>query len=168
MRRHRLVHAPAESGFAMIISLIVLMLLTLLGMSMMKVGGDDVSVAGNTRASASAMYIAQAGIYWGLDTLRRSPFSLDAAGATPSAVLQSAELTLIPDTDPVPELRGWLQLPSSPVSFADGDFRVAILDDVEADGDTTTDTNQRFLLRSLGTDSRGSRSLVEVALTVQD
>ena len=40
-------------------------------------------------------------------------------------------------------------------------------DDDEGDGNDTADTNHRVLLRSMATDARGARRMVEVALGVE-
>ncbi len=153
-----------EQGYALIIAIVVLVFLTLLASTTLRTVATDTEVAGSDRSAQSALYIAQAGTAFGVNLLREAPFNLDDPATTVTSVLGAATLTTIADaTSP---LDGWSELPGSPISFAGGSYRVAIRDDAD-DTDYATDANNTFLLRSLGTDARGSRRLLEITLSAQ-
>ena len=157
MTRHR---ENGERGFALIIAIVVLLFLTMLGMTTLNTAVTDVNVAGKSRASRQALYIAQAGVAWGLDALNAGPFDPNNVGAT----LKNAALTGRAVTGSgVALFDGCLELPNSPVSFGGGTFRVAVTDDAD-DGDVTTDSNGQILLRSLGVDASGGKKLIEVTV----
>ena len=62
-----------ERGFALLMGLTVLGVLTVLGLSVMSSMGEDLVVVRNMRESENALAIAEAGLAWGLDKLNSDP-----------------------------------------------------------------------------------------------
>jgi Tfp pilus assembly protein PilX len=149
-----------EHGFALIIAIVVLLFLTILGMTTLNSTVADINIAGKSRASSQALYIAQAGVSWGLDTLSNAPFTPSDVGTT----LTNGALAGRTIAGTGTPLDGLLELPSSPVTFAGGTFRVGVGDDDDGDDKPLVDANGIIILRSLGVDSSGGKKLVEVTL----
>ena len=178
-----------ESGFSLIIAIMVLVVLTLLGMTVLTGVNVDSDMAGNIRASESALYLAEAGISWGMDTLRNAPYSLSSPSTDVGVALSN---TLCPritgDADclngTVCPIFGWRQLNNTGFqSLGSGRFRVVVSDDSTPYGSASSDrsgvcgtpgtdttcglANQRILMRSLGKDASGAQRLIEVAISNQ-
>ena len=80
MKRTRRVKARAsERGYALILSLFVMMTLFGLGMVVMSSTTGDLKEVGAIRSHASANAIAEAGIAWGIDYMSRT-WDFEAAG----------------------------------------------------------------------------------------
>ncbi len=163
----------------MILVMVLSAVLLILGITISSFVGQDVEQAGSVLRSADALYVADAGVNWGADVLGKAPFNLDTAGTTVDSVLTNVSLTLI--TDPTDPLNGCKELPSSPQTITletipatpfapavvrTGTFRVAIKDDND-NADPNDDTNDRFLLLSLGTASNGARRLIEASMSTK-
>lgn len=175
-----------ERGFALLMGLTVLVVLTILGLSVMSSVGEDLSVVRTMRESENALAIAEAGIAWGLNQLNvmhgleenkqynpilRNDTTVDGSnfydipdandeicqGLSPGQCDNWWEIT---DTDDLPEFGET----DDNVALR-GRFRVVVGDDNDGDDDYTADQNKMILLRALGIDARGAKRLIEVAVT---
>ena len=71
----------SERGFALIIALLVLLVLTLIGISAINTTIFETSISGNERVGTDAFYAAEAGIQIGLNQLPdRTPIPVTAIG----------------------------------------------------------------------------------------
>lgn len=155
-----------ERGSLLVVVIIVLFCLTLLGYATMQLVGTDNEVAGKYRRSQNALYLAQAGVAWGMDLLRGPPYNVTDETENFSDVLAALSDALV--TDDASPLRGYFLLPGSPVTFGDGSYSVGVRDDLEPDGDPTSDTNSRIHLLAVGVGADQSRRAIEVTLMVGD
>jgi len=87
MRQRRVLQAKRETGTILIIALLLLVLLSLLGVTLLTVAATEHSVAFNTAASEGALMAAEAGVNVGINQL--------SANATTST--QAIPLTPLPD-----------------------------------------------------------------------
>ncbi len=153
----------AERGYSLLVAIVVVVFLSALAAITIRTVTSESRVAGDERASQQALYLAQAGIAWGTDMLRRPPYNLDGSGTIDSVLADPSLRTVTVTTDVFYDAtRPWRELPGSPVSYQGGTFRVAIRDD--KDSDPTVDKNGLFQMRALGTDQSGSRRMIEVVL----
>lgn len=152
-----------ERGSVLIVVIVVLFCLTLLGYTTMQVVGTDNEVAGKFRRTQTALYLAQAGVSWGMEELR-STHNVTEELENFTGVLGSLTGTMVEEEgDP---LFGYYQLAGSPRDFGDGSYAVGIKDDVEEDNNLNDDKNGRILLRAVGTGSDQTRRVIEVTLMV--
>lgn len=164
-----MIHPPipkSQRGSVLLIVIVLLFCLTLLGYATMQIVGTDNEVAGNFRRSASALYLAQSGVAWGMDVLAGEPFGVDGDTADFSTVLQTVQANLVSEEGN--GLNNFYQLPNSPVAFGDGQYFVGIKDDPDANPDPLVDTNQRILMRAVGKGSDQTQRVIEVTLMVGD
>jgi Tfp pilus assembly protein PilX len=161
-----------ERGFSIAAAILVLLVLTALGVTVLNSVNTDIEIAGQQRTSESALQLAEAGVAWGQWQIRNAYYGnfsylLVTAAANAGEPTPPPEIT--GDTD-CPNtsclLFGWRDLSGGTVAYGGGTYRVAIKDDDDGDGNLNVDDNNRILLRSLGTDPSGTRRLVEVALMV--
>lgn len=71
-----------ERGSALIITLVVLLALTVLGLGTILLAGADQEVAVYSRTGDQALYVAEAGIYWGAKQVDADVTLIDPAGGT--------------------------------------------------------------------------------------
>lgn len=166
-----------EAGASLIVAIVVTLMLTILAMTVIQSVNTQTKVAGQSRSSENALYIAEAGIAWGINTLQGEPYNI-VPGSDFTSLFDSlkAEAPVISSSDATwPQQEGgkWYELINSR-GFGSGTFRVAVSDDVDGDADPNSatlatnldsDNNKQILLRSLGTDASGSQRLIEVVLT---
>lgn len=130
-----------ESGIALVIALLIMVLLTVLGTAAIMTSTTDVKIGANFQRSSSAFYIAEAGLEAGLDFLGDNFNSTDGW----DTYLQD------PSSDPEGE-----NITSNLVSstVGSGSFNIYTLDDTATegdDGDLSDDTNKKIYLTSKGT-----------------
>ena len=70
----------SQKGVALIIALIILLVLTLIGISAINTTTYETSISGNERAGTSAFYAAEGGTEHGINQLGPPPFDLTAIG----------------------------------------------------------------------------------------
>lgn len=165
----------SERGFSLLIGMSVLILLTVLGIAVVQGINADVDSAASDRGSQSALAIAEAGLTWSLDYLKRT-YALDVATAqtftdiaanshsdlSAYSACNAEEKTAV-DSEPNPAAATWMNVTHARTSaentFGGGRYHVWVAKD-------PADPNGKTLLvRSLGIDARGSQRLVEIAVT---
>lgn len=161
----------SQTGYSLIMAIVVLLVLTIVGLRALETVNSDIVLAGNDRSATTALYIAEAGVADGIDRLRQSPFNFEAPSPSFDTALDDTNAPPVTggngcDDSSCP-IFGWHQLTAGPVSYGGGTYWVVVNDDDEGDGNDTADTNHRVLLRSMATDARGARRMVEVALGVE-
>ncbi len=164
-----------ERGFSLIIGMSVLILLTVLGIAVVQGINADVDSAASDRGSQSALAIAEAGLTWSLDYLKRS-YGLDTATAqTFTNIVGNTNSDLSNYADCSTEEKSAVDADASPVAanwkcvtknraaaektFGGGRYHVWVAKD------PADPTQKTLLVRSLGIDARGSQRLVEIAVT---
>lgn len=156
----------SERGAVLIIAISVLVMMTLVGVMVMQVVAVDVDAVGAERGGEEALYIAEAGIQWGLQEI---DLNYDIGSGTPSWTLLTVPPLIAVVADAVwgpAAIVGWGQLhPGLPsIPYYGGSFRVVVQPALAPD--TTT-----LLIRSLGVTMEGGRygaqRLLEVAVTPQ-
>lgn len=71
-----------ESGFALVIVMVTLLMITILGLNAIMTSSTDIQIAGNERVSTKALFIADAGLNHGIRALRGQNFDTLLAGIT--------------------------------------------------------------------------------------
>lgn len=74
--------ASGESGFTLIIIMLVLLMMTILGLNAIFSTGTDIQISGNEKTSVKTLSIAEAGLQHSLRVLRGQDFSTLLANAT--------------------------------------------------------------------------------------
>jgi hypothetical protein len=167
MRTSAIRHRRREGGWGLLPTIVLIGVLTLLGTSVLQTVASDAAASGAQRRSENLLNVAEAGVSYGMERLRGAPFNFET-GADVNEALKDANAPGISDascnTSACP-LQNWheLTLGAPGVSFAGGTFRVAVRDDIGSG----SDSNNRILMRSLATDSRGTQRLVEVMVELQ-
>lgn len=173
-----------ERGFALLMGLTVLVILTVLGLSVMSSMGEDLVVVKNMRESEIALAVAEAGLAWGLEELNDEPYRFDdnknyndiladASGVFFALSAGDPICTGLKDSGTLTQCEYWKEItnPTNPTPFGDasastrGTFRVAFGDNDDGDNDYSTDSDDLILVRALGRDPSGSQRLIEVAVT---
>src|SRR5688572_9529439 len=90
--------AGGESGFALVLAILSLLLLTLLGLTMATTTSTELQIATNYRWSQQALYNAEAGIELGKRYLRQIEWQTVLPPARPSG----AEFETFTTSSPVP------------------------------------------------------------------
>lgn len=85
MRRRRVLHGKREVGSVLVIALLLMVLLSLLGVTLLSVASMEHSVAFNALWSEGALMAAEAGVAQGVNNL--SPISTEAVKAVPSTAI---------------------------------------------------------------------------------
>ena len=155
-----------ERGTVLIIAMSVLVMMTLVGVMVMQMVAVDVDAVGAERGGEEALYIAEAGIQWGLQEV---DLKYDIDPSTPDYTpLTVPNLTAVP-SEAVwgpPAIVGWGQLhpASRSIAYGGGAFRVVVQPAPAPDTKT-------LLVRSLGVTMEagrfGAQRLLEVAVTPQ-
>ncbi|MEM6532224.1 MAG: PilX N-terminal domain-containing pilus assembly protein [Myxococcota bacterium] len=174
---------PEERGFALILGLTVLVILTILGLSVMSTVGEDLTAVKNMRQSEDALAIAEAGVSWAIEQLNKvSPlgYGLEASKQYDSLLQDASNLNLYTALTAGDEIctgmsdaqcTNWRQIGTTAfgsggtTGSTQGTFRVAYGDDEDGDGDFGADDNDTIVIRSIGTDSLGSKRMIEVVVT---
>lgn len=140
-----------ESGVALVIALLIMVLLTILGTAAIMTSTTDVKIAANFKKSTNAFYAAEAGIEAGMDFLN-SPGIFDATtgwnlflgnnvplGTTNTEVTTGANaFYTISAKDDEPTVLSWV---------------------TDEDGNTATDNNLKIIITSVGTYSSSTVTL---------
>lgn len=71
-----------ESGSVLVITLLVLLALTVLGLGTIALSGLDGEIAINQRAGDQALYVAEAGVYWGARQVDANNALIAGSGTT--------------------------------------------------------------------------------------
>jgi len=152
----------SEAGAVMIIAVVVVTMLTLVGLMAIQIVGVELEVVGAERSADNALYIAEAGVQWGLQNLYGYNFVPGNPNYAPILALPT-----VSDAGPFApsQLQGWHELHAGQTSIAYGDgfFRVVVEVMPPPDDDT-------LLVRSLGISGSpqdGARRLLEVAVVPQ-
>ncbi len=155
-----------DGGWGLLPTVVVIVVLSLLGAAVLKTVDTGLNSTGTIRRVESTLNITEAGVAFGMERLRGSPFLFGAGGTDVNTALNNTNAPLIDNFDThnctttACPLFNWHELTPGPVSFDGGTYRVAVRDDLG----TGADTNNRILLRSLGTNSTGIQRLIEVVL----
>ena len=90
-----------ESGFALVVGLILLVLVSFVGMTAIKTSDTDVSIAGNQVKQTQAFYMAEAGaVNWMFDT--KGYITIERVDQDPDEVFMIADfivMTVIEEND---------------------------------------------------------------------
>lgn len=146
-------HRRLERGFAFFVAVVIVLALTFVGLWAVRGSNESLQLAMRSHAAIRAFYVAEAGVAFGLETLRRAPIELAAEDEDERACGEASC-----------PLAGWRVLTTAPRPFGEGTYWVAVHDDADDDGDEGVDSNGRILMRSLGVDSSGARRLIEVVV----
>lgn len=159
MKRRRI--PDAEAGGTLILAMVVLMMLTLVGLMAIQIVAVEVDVVGAERRADNALYIAEAGIQWGLQTLDGYNF---LPGTRDFTALNALPVINGSDSWAPSEIADgtWHELHSGQanIPFGDGAFRVVVKAMAPPNDDT-------LLVRSFGVSGRpedGAKRLLEVAV----
>ena len=71
-----------EAGSILVVTLLVLLALTVLGLGTIALSGLDGEIALNQRAGDQALYVAEAGIYWGARQVDANQTLISGSGTT--------------------------------------------------------------------------------------
>ena len=131
-----------ESGFALVIVMVTLLMITILGLNAIMTSSTDIQIAGNERVSTKALFIADAGLNHGIRALRGQNFDtlLTAITGAYNADVATTKFDLI-----------------NQPSFDGGNYKVYLINDYPNDpGDLgknmyNSDTNDIVVLRSEAT-----------------
>lgn len=152
-----------EKGAALITSIFVLLLITVLGMALTFVANTSLIVSNNDRQSAQAFYIAQAGASHAKAIFEKTSASnyngILAAGNAASN--SGDELSVQPAGYSGP---AFVAIPQAGVAFGAGNYKVYVKDDINAPP-STSDTNGKVIVTAVGTGADGSTASVEMILT---
>jgi Tfp pilus assembly protein PilX len=151
-----------ERGAALITTVFVLLLITVLGMALTFIGTTALTVTTNDRQNTQAFYVAEAG------AANAAKILLASSSSQFSTVLNAGdhqsntgdELSVQPPGYSGPTFTA---IPSSGVSFAGGTYKVYVKDDQNAPP-STTDSNSVVVITSVGTAADGSTATVEVTI----
>src|SRR5690242_3352522 len=143
-----------EQGVALITSIFVLLLITVLGVTLTFIGTSALTITTNDRQNTEAFYIAEAGAANAAKILLLSDPSqfsavLTAGDGQPNT---GDELSIKP--------RGYsgstfTPIPSNGVPFGTGKYKVYVKDD-ETAPPGATDSNSTLVITSVGTEADGS------------
>jgi hypothetical protein len=172
VRRVGLNHRLAdERGFLLIGALVLLAALSLLGTTAYVMTSTDIQIGGNYRNTRKVLQAAIAGTERGREVLRASnasdtypftdPMTLNAELAYHAGVNATFSL-YASGSDDIP-LIGPTPLPGSDISYtvylSNDSFDIL-------NGTPISDSNGRVLITSVATDSKGSRAVVELAVSL--
>ncbi len=148
-----------EAGAVLIIAMVVLIMLTMVGLMAIQIVAVEVEVVGAERSADNALYIAEAGLQWGLQTLDGYNFVPGNPDYAPILALPT-----VSDAGPFApaQIQGWYELHGGQISmpYGDGNFRVVVNVMPPPDEDT-------LLVRSFGisgSPQEGAKRLLEVAV----
>lgn len=82
------IRSTAERGSALIITLVILLALTVLGLGTILLAGADQEVAVYSRTGDQALYVAEAGLYWGAKQVDANIALIDPPAGTTLAPQQ--------------------------------------------------------------------------------
>lgn len=165
----------SERGFSLIVGMSVLILLTVLGIAVVQSINADVDSAASDRGSQSALAIAEAGLTWSIDYLKRT-YGLDTATAQTFANIATNSLNDMSDyadctveektavdADLSPAAADWKSVThnrtTTEKNFGGGRYHVWVT------RDPADPSGKTLLMRALGIDARGAQRLVEIAVT---
>ena len=160
----------AERGAALLFSMIVVAVMSVLGILVMDNIAMDLDSTGAERTATEALYNAEAGVQWAMDDIgNRNIVPND--GATYQNELWDPLTPLgAGDADCVVlgcTTRNWylLHAAQDPMPFGDGTFRAFVSDDEISDNAANpADGNGIIVVRAIGRVSGGVRRMVEVMI----
>lgn len=126
----------SESGFALIIVMLVLVMMTVLGLNAIMTSSTDIQISGNEKVAVRALSIAEAGLNHGMRRLRGQTFDTLLAGL----VDENSKYTLIDGT-----------------TFDSGTYKVYLRNNYQTDGGDAgknmynSDGDNRIIIRSEAT-----------------
>lgn len=152
-----------EDGVALPVALFGIILVAVLGAGIWVSTSISARSVENRKTSTEAVQLAEAGAAHAIHVLRDH---LDNENFT--SILRGDDGTAGTSDDGL--LVGYglsseLEIPASGRALGDGTYKVEVIDDpAELDGDPTTDTNKRVLIRSSATTSRSGSATIDVVL----
>lgn len=141
-----------ESGVALVIALLIMVLLTILGTAAIMTSTTDVKIAANFKKSTNAFYAAEAGIEAGMDLLQ-SPGAFDANTGWNSLLTTyiygdaSSGTALSTDTNASYAVR---VLDDELLDDAGETVMLWDVADEDDGGNVNTDTNRKVIIESTG------------------
>lgn len=142
-----------ENGAVLVISLIMMVFFSLLGIASILTSSVDTKISGNYRTGVDALYITDAGIERAKAVLKTMAFD-DALNGADN------------DKDTTAD-NGILSFGSS-VSFAGGSYAVQVTDNDDGDGQAWDDSDSMVIITSTGTASNGSQKKIEAMVRRAD
>ncbi len=148
-----------EAGSVLILATVVIVMLTLVGLMAFRTVAVEVDVVGAERKGESALYIAEAGLQYGLQRIEAYGFS----GVSPNYGPITA-LPVVTTGGPwgPGDMAGYFELHSTDtfLSYGDGGFRVVV-----RPVDPPNDDHLSILCLGIsGNPSRGAKRLLEVVV----
>lgn len=156
----------AESGAAIITSIMALLLVTLLGFAMVSVGLTAMNVSNNDRQQTEAFYIAEAGLTHATNLVK------SAGSAQFTNILKAGDLTANTGDELSTQPSANTPIPKAGLTFGRGRYTVRVSDDAaDTDGNDTaaernTDTNARLVITSTGVGRDGATATIEAIIGV--
>jgi len=166
--KNRNLRPDPQRGAALIVAMVVLFALLLLGLTVADGVAIETQAAGAERSGEMALYIAEAGIAWGIQHLSHE--LLPTYGIKPSDPNPDYPGVLFPNLDPIiagdpkcPDatcpIFGWYQLHPDKIAegFGRGSYRVVVSSGPNGEKDI-------LRIRSLGKAPAGGQRLIEVTV----
>ena len=163
-----------QRGFALIVALAVVTMLSLLGFLVLDAVVNDMGMVTSARQTNSALYVAEAGLGWAIDKVSLAYDGLSAFGDLTQSTLYLSNVIVAGDPacpttscSVLVSPPGWRRItPPNAVPYGSGEFQVFIRDDDDGDNNSDVDTNGIILIRTLGRSGRnsGAYRVVEVAI----
>jgi hypothetical protein len=149
-----------EQGVALITSIFVLLLITVLGVTLTFIGTNALTITTNDRQNTQAFYIAEAGAANAARILLSSDPSQFSAVLTAGDGQSNTgdELSVKP---PGYSGSSFSPIPSNGVLFGAGTYKVYVKDD-EVAPPSVTDSNSTLIITSVGTAADGSTATIEL------
>lgn len=142
-----------EDGFVMMVSLILLVLFTWLGINGLTASTMETRISDRLADNIKSFYTAEAGLERAKSILRtKTAADLNAILVGSNGQLDSSK----PDTDPVNSDNGILPELGSSVSYAGSTYQVKITDNNDGDNNLGVDNDRRVIINSTGQDTQGN------------
>lgn len=137
-----------ESGIALVTSLLIMFVLTLLATAAIMTTGTDVKVGANFKTTQDLFYVTDAGLEAGRNFLNSH---FNAATGWNGYLTNGNNPVVNGDAVNGTNITGYL----SSDAVGRGTFRISVLDDNDGDGSFLADTNKKIYLTSRGTITTG-------------
>lgn len=145
-----------EQGSALIMTLMVLLVLTLIGTGTVYLTGSHHEIAANSRAGDQALYVAEAGINWGLRWAEDNGLAATAAGHTETTTLRDGADSPVQFSGPTGAVDATVEVEIGPSPDSQGQsITCGLVGFSERYG------SPRFRVDSLGMGPGGSRRAIE-------
>lgn len=137
-----------QNGAALLTSLLLMSLLTIVGVSALSTTDIELKIAGNEKSAAQALYAAEAGVYSAIAILKNDPDAWKDLAQNFSNPVDGVNDDLF----------------FSPLSVGAGDCAVVVHDNDDGDGDLSVDSDKIVSIRSTGR-VNGSEKTIEVVFS---